>query len=886
MYGLDIDDRAAQLACFAVLMKARKDDRKILSRSSVMLNIMAIQETSSFDTEALTKNLLKEKVIRFTGENELFPDFKGQMALRAVKRPEVSRDDVVELLELFNHGKTFGSLITIPESLAEKLPLFASLIENKLQNGDMFERTAASKLKPVVEMAMILARKYDCVVANPPYMGGKGMNLVLKDFAKKYYPDEKADLFAMFIARGFDMVVERGYNSMVTMQSWMFLSSYEMLRKRLLKEFTITCMVHMANMVMRIAFGTAATVWRNLKQPEFRGNFSYVYYEDLTEEDKPKQFPMQNDRLATASAADFKKIPGSPIAYWISKRIRKIFDTDKIFENFATPRQGLGTTNNDLFTKFWSEVNFNKIAFGCENKDDALASNNKWFPYSKGGGFRKWYGNGVDVVNWENDGESIRNALIDKNPNIPRSETHYFKEGITWGLITSAKFSARFSPKGGIFDVGGSKAFPSKDSKLYFIGLLNSKLTQLFLKTLNPTLNFQVGDLKRIPVKGIELISAKIDVLIKQIIIKTSSDWDSYETSWDFTSLPLLQSDYRQTSLKATYTKLNSNWRNITLEMQRLEEENNRLFIEAYGLQDELTPDVPLSEITLTCNPHYLYGGNKNEEELEALLLADTIKELISYSIGCMMGRYSLDHPGLIYAHSGNENFWKIYNHKTNKHSDNPSLRSSRLYGEFQPDDDGIIPIIDMDWFDDDATNRFIEFLKVAWTPETLDENFKFIADSLKPKNNEVPIDTIRRYMSTGFFKDHLKTYKKRPIYWLFSSGKQKAFECLVYLHRYNESTLSRMRSAYVTPLQGNFNARIEFLEQEKDAAATASAQRKIQKEIDILKKKRGELSAFDIELRHYADMKISLDLDDGVKVNYDKFGNLLAEKKTVTGKK
>ncbi len=885
LYGLDIDDRAAQLACFAVLMKARRDDRRILSRDDLKLHVMAIQETSSFDTEALTKNLLKEKVIRFTGENELFPDFKGQMALRAIKRPEVSRDDVIELLELFHHGKTFGSLITIPESLAEKLPLFARLIEDKLQNGDMFERTAASKIKPVVEMAITLAKKYDCVVTNPPYMGGKGMNPVLKDFAKKYYPDEKADLCAMFIARGFDMLVERGYNSMVTMQSWMFLSSYEMLRKRLLKEFTITCMVHMANMVMRIAFGTVATVWRNIKQPEFRGNFSYVYYEDLTEEDKPKQFPMQNDRLATAAAADFKKIPGSPIAYWVSEKIVRIFDNEKKLESIAPVKVGLQTGSNEIFVREWFEVSDNKTSF---NSNSAHDYSRKWFPYNKGGEYRKWYGNNENIVNWKNNGYEIQN-FTDNNGKLrsrPQNRDYYFKKSITWSFVSSSYFGVRYSDSEAIFDVGGSSAFPSDADKYYLTGLLCSKLSHIFMKAINPTLNFQVGNVSAIPVIENSKLNNQ-NSIIEQLIQTHKDDWNSYETSWDFTSLPLLQPDNYQSTLKATYTSLRSHWRNITLEMQRLEEENNRLFIDTYGLQDELTPEVPLSEITLTCNSHYRYNGDKNEDELEALLLADTIKELIFYSIGCMMGRYSLDHPGLIYAHSGNENFWEIYNHKTNKHSDNPSLRSSRLVcGEFQPDDDGIIPIMDKNWFPDDTTNRFVEFLKVAWSPETLNENLKFIADSLKPKNNEASVDTIRRYLSAGFFKDHLKTYKKRPIYWLFSSGKQKAFECLVYLHRYNESTLPRMRSNYVTPLQGKFNARLDYLKTEKEALDTVSAKKKIQKEIDILKKKQAELSAFDIELRHYADTKISLDLDDGVKVNYGKFGNLLAEKKAVTGKK
>ena len=300
--------------------------------------------------------------------------------------------------------------------------------------------------------------------------------------------------------------------------------------------------------------------------------------------------------------------------------------------------------------------------------------------------------------------------------------------------------------------------------------------------------------------------------------------------------------------------------------MQRLDEENNRIFIEAYGLQDELTPEVPLSEITLTCNPHYRYGGNKTEEELESLLLTDTMKELISYAIGCMMGRYSLDHPGLVYAHSGNVGF------------------DSSKYEKFPADEDGIVPITDMEWFPDDVATRFIQFLKAAWPVETLEQNLKFVADSLSPRSGEMPIDTIRRYLSTNFYKDHLSTYKKRPIYWLFSSGKEKAFQCLVYLHRYNEGTLSRMRNEYVTPLFGKMNARMEFLTQERDAASSTSARNKFQKQIDVLKKKISELSAFDDELRHYADKRITLDLDDGVKVNYAKFGKLLAEVKAVTG--
>jgi type II restriction/modification system DNA methylase subunit YeeA len=413
----------------------------------------------------------------------------------------------------------------------------------------------------------------------------------------------------------------------------------------------------------------------------------------------------------------------------------------------------------------------------------------------------------------------------------------------------------------GFVPLDSSSSIISVDDLFAKLALTNSKPFSKILTETSATLNFEIAQIARMPFIPLDDKTYRVSSLIEN----HKADWIAQEADWDFSTLPLLHPDHHQPTPKATYEKVRAHWRTITLEMQKLEEENNRIFIDAYGLQDELTPEVPLSEITLTCNPHYRYNGSKTDEELETQLLTDTIEELISYSIGCMMGRYSLDEPGLIYAHSGNIGF-------------EPSK-----YITFPADDDGIIPIIDMPWFADDAANRFVEFMKVAWPPETIVENLKFVADSLNPKRNEDPTDTIRKYLSVGLFKDHLKTYKKRPIYWLFSSGKQKAFECLVYLHRYNDSTLSRMRSHYVTPLQGNIRSRIEFLDNEQKAATSASEQRKFQKEIDMLKKKQTELVKFDDELRHYADMRISLDLDDGVKVNYSKFGNLLAEVKAIT---
>jgi type II restriction/modification system DNA methylase subunit YeeA len=409
-------------------------------------------------------------------------------------------------------------------------------------------------------------------------------------------------------------------------------------------------------------------------------------------------------------------------------------------------------------------------------------------------------------------------------------------------------------------------AFRKNEDPKILLMLVNSKVGIYFLSLLSPTLNYGIAELKKIPYIVFENKN-HIKTIVDRLISISSSDWDSFETSWDFTTLPLLHPDHHHPTLAQTYANLRARWQDTTLEMQRLEEENNRIFIEAYGLQEELTPDVPLEEITLTCNPRYRYGRGKTDDDYETLLRGDTAKELISYAVGCMMGRYSLDEPGLVYAHSGNQGF------------------DPDRYQTFPADEDGILPVMDLDWFDDDAARRLSAFIQCVWPETHLEDNLSFIAECLSPRAAESPLDTIRRYLSTTFFKDHMRTYKKRPIYWLFSSGRQKAFTCLVYLHRYHPATLSRMRSNYVTPLQGKLAARMEFLDHERQAAGTPSAQKKVQKQMDLLKKKQAELNTFDDELRHYADLKIDLDLDDGVKVNYAKFGTLLAERKGITGK-
>lgn len=831
LFGIEIDKRAGELAGFALTMKARGKDRHFFKKQ-IQPNICML-----------------ENVAFEQGELNAYIDAVGSELFTNAHRATLSQ---------FAEADNFGSLI---RPAAKNVSDLLQLLESKNLSGNLSLLANHQNVMKALKQADYLSPKYHVVIANPPYMGGKGMNNRLRTFAQDNYPDSKSDCFAMFIERGFNLTLNHGYNAMVTMQSWMFLSSYEKLRERLLDEVTIDCMVHMANMVMGIAFGTAATVWNKTKKPDFRGHFSYVYYEDLTEENKPKQFPMQNDRLARASAADFKKIPGSPIAYWVSERIREIFLRSKPLDSISEIKQGLATCNNDLFLRLWFEVSGNKIGYEMKNFEEALESTSKWFPYNKGGGYRKWYGNNDYLVNWHNGGADIHaySKLPMNYSGAPvRAKRFYFREGITYGLISSFGFSARRVFGGFVFDVGGSMIFPEVPiDKLQ--GFLASKLTTTFVSVLNPTLNYQVGDIQKLPI----LIHDFNGVIFNwnYIIQVAKRDWDSYETSWDFTTLPLLQSEFCQPTLKETYTKLRAHWQEMTLEMQRLEEENNRIFIEAYGLQDELTPEVPLSEITLTCNPHYRYGNNKTEEELEALLLTDTIKELISYAVGCMFGRYSPEKEGLILANKGE------------KLTD---FKEKVPEATFLPDEDNIIPILDDEYYTDDIVGRFKEFLKLTFGAETLSENLDFIAGALS-KKNEAPEKVIRNYFLKDFYSDHVKMYKKRPIYWLFtSSEKGKAFNALVYMHRYDKTTLAKMRIDYLLDFESKLDAQRSLLE--KEIAENSKNSGKAESELVKLNKKINELVKYDELLKNKADQMIEIDLDDGVVENYKKFEGLVGK--------
>ena len=802
LYGIDIDTRAAQLASFALLMKAREDDRRLFSNPP-KLNIIALQDSQPERLDAFSQDLAST---------------------------DIAQTDLKELLDLFEHASTFGSLIQIPQAFAKKLPELESKLNTALESGDIFAQQSATELLSLVQQAKLLGKQYDAVIANPPYMGGNGMNIVLKDFTKKKFPDSKSDLFAMFIERGFVWSKDSGFNSMVTMQSWMFLSSYQAMREKVLADRTIQTMAHLGARAFPEITGEVVQTTAFVMQGKHLNGFKPVFFRLVDTEQDQKEIELKSglNRFDSTVQDDFKKIPGSPLAYWVNNNFIDIFSTcNKLLENYPNISKGIFTGDNNRFLRFWFEVSNNVLG---------------WKKYSKGGKRRKWYGNTEHVLNWKDNGNELKSF---SGSGLGASK-YYGREHLTWSGLTGGDISFRYEKADIWFDdVSPSIILDEKNN--YLLGLLNSKPIQYILDMLNPTLHYQIGDIKKIPY--IERDKEMVTKLADELVGYAKVDWDSYETSWDFTQNPVIRTG--QPNLELAFNTWQQQNADAVAEMKRLEEENNKLFIDVYGLQDELTPEVPEAQITLT----------RADREKDS-------QRLVSYALGCMMGRYSLDEPGLIYAHAGNQDF------------------DANRYQKFPADADGIIPLTEMHWFEDDATHRIQEFLTAVWGKDTLDTNMQWLAESLDKKANETAEDTIRRYLASKFYKDHMQTYKKRPIYWLFSSGKQGAFQALVYLHRYNDSTLARMRTEYVMPLISKMSAMANSLESEIENSDSAAEIKRKEKELQNLHKQQAELSSFEEKLRHYADQRISLDLDDGVKVNYGKFGDLLAEVKAVTGEK
>jgi hypothetical protein len=859
LYGLDIDDRAAQLAGFALLMKARADDRRILS-DPVQLNVMSIQSSDGLDAADIAKHLLPSGRYELVASDDLLPETLAQPTLATNASSEVKAGTIENLINLFADAKTFGSLITVPDNIRKALPALEQLLDQP-SGGDLLQRQmrehAVEVIRPLIAQAIILGRQYDCVVANPPYMGGKGLNGKLKTFLKINFSVSKNDLFASFADRWLGFFLSS--LSMITMEAWMFLPTYEKFRTHILDRASIRSLCQMPYegkrpTPMGINFGTCVFSLSRKCLENFNGSFKLLRYIDLEKDGSPKNISSLNYESVKRNELALRTIPGSVIAFSLGDNTIALFGKSKRVGDFGDACSGLQTSDNDRFLRLWYEVRHQDTGFNCLSREQSVDSGKKWFPHKKGGSFRKWYGNDEYLLNWFNDGQelySFASELYGSPTRIIKNTDKYFSEGITWSHTTSSFFSARIMPAGFIFNVEAPSLYGIDVD--VFLPYLCSNVCQYFMGIVNPTLHFVSGSVASLPFEegAIAPLYDKLRILSRNAVAIAKNDWDCSETSWGFRSFPLLSEELKKNTTQSSFIAWQLKSDSNVLTMRGLEKENNNLFIEAYGLQDELAADVPEDQITLV-------RADREED----------IKRLISYAIGCMMGRYSLVERGLIYANSSNEGF-------------DPSR-----YGDFSADDDGIIPITDTEWFDDDATARFEEFLKIAWSPETLKENLKFIGDSLANNGGNDPLKTIRNYLSKGFYKDHLKTYKKRPIYWLFSSGKQRAFECLVYLHRYNEGTLSRMRMEYVTPLQSRMSARIDQLGGDVDSASSSAERNRRQKERDKLIKQLEELRKFDEELRHYADQRIALDLDDGVKVNYGKFGNLMAETKAITGKK
>ncbi len=843
--GLEIDERAGDLAAFALMMKGRARDRRFFSRD-VRPDIVVLSPPG-IDREELA----------------------GASWFRELGRTLLDRplqEAWLTDLHFLEQSDNLGSLIR-PQLALEQI----EELRNRIGAADdLLGHALNAKVLDALDQLAALARPYHVVVANPPYMGSGNMNDALKKYVNEHCPDSKSDLFAVFIERCLSLARAGGLVGMITMQSWMFLSSYEKLRAKLLEEDTILSMAHQGARAFDTIGGevvsTAAFVLQQTPHPENRGAFLRLV--DGRSESEKSAMALEAIRnpdsgwFYRASAADFKKIPGSPVAYWVSDNLRSCFVRLPAFSQFAETRIGLITGDNDHYIRFWHEISWSNIGFDYA-RDQAELSRKKWFPQSKGGDYRKWFGNNETVVNWSNDGHELQtrmhssgNRILAHNFNLDK----IFLKSITWTKISSGTLSARLQPSGFLFNDASANAFPDSDAFVNpLLAFLISKIPVIALQALNPTLNFLPGNISSLPVPSEILQSVKVANITDKAVKITITDWDSYETSWDFTTLPLLRPEHRRDTLAASYATLREQWRAMTLEMQRLEEENNRIFIDAYGLQDELTPDVSLNEITLTCNPHYRYGNSYNDDELEARLLADTMREFISYAVGCLFGRYSLDKPGLILADAGatvDDYLRRV---------PNPT---------FAPDRDGVLPILDGDWFPDDIVGRFKRFLRTTFGDARYGENLAFIEAALGRD--------IRSYFLREFYDHHVKTYKKRPIYWLFSSPGG-SFNALIYLHRYRPDTVSVVLNDYLRDYRSKLESHRDNLKRVSvSGAATPREKTQALRELEKLEKTLAELRDYESEVLYpLATQRVELDLDDGVKVNYNKLGRAL---KRVTG--
>ena len=799
LYGLDVDKRASQLAYFSVMMKARSYDRQYLKwddgipQQPHVYEIIDSQAIIQYDYEGLMK------------DHHFTPKSIGTAKY---------------LVSTFKDGKVIGSLLKVNKYDYKSL---VDEINDKIRTDvpNIMEQEAWNivlvDLKKLVTLATVLSRKYDVLITNPPYLGSTSLEPQCKEYAVKNYPNSKSDMFAMFMET--NLVKDNGLLAMINMQSWMFLSSFEKFRNEHFKQKTFINIMHLGPHAFETIGGeivqTVAFVERNCHISDFISNIIRLVEFDCFE--KEANITNINNHYYV-NFKKFSKIPGYPCAYWINNDLLDVFNTSNyIYDQSISPSQNV-TGNNEKYLRYFWELNRNNVA----DKD-------KWIFYAKGGGYRKWYGNLIDVIDWS---PAARNHYATGHACQIIKEEYWYKKGITWCLICTDKPSFRVMPSGATFDKGGSSILINEKYYNYVLGLLNSKIAYEIVKIFNPTIHYQVRDIRNIPFVVSEDFD-EISKLSSECVEIAKEDWDSFETSWEFQKHPLISGT---TKLSEAYSDWETKCNNNFCSMKAKEENINRLFIKAYKL-DSLMDDKVLDS-TISC---------RLAEKVR------DIKSLISYAIGVSFGRYSLNTNGLIYA--GGE--W------------NPDL-----YSCITPDSNAIIPILDDGYYTDDAMNKLIDFISKVYGQDTLDENLKFIADALG--GNGTSKEVIRNYLLSGFYSDHLKTYQKRPIYWLFDAGKQNSFKALIYMHRYTPDLLAKMRTDYILPLMDKYSSRIEFLEREIPTLTGVQAT-KSRKELEKVKAQLKEISEYEPKIHHLADERISIDLDDGVKHNYELFKDVLA---------
>ena len=799
LYGLDIDDRAAQLAYFAVMMKARRYDRRFFSHTT-QPHVYAIEESNRIE---------KPDVEYFCN---------GKLELK---------DAMHTILTQLYDAKEYGSILTITPQDWDAL--YARFDE--VADASSFHRESIrKKLLPLVQVAQTLAQKYDVVVTNPPYMGASNMNSDLSEYVKKYYPDSKSDLFAVFIEVCSRMAKQNGYQAMITQHAWMFLSSFEKLREKMMLTETIS-MAHLGARAFEEIGGevvqTTAFVRCANHVEGYKGTYCRLI-EPTSQQGKEEMFLAGQNRY-TANQDDFAKIPGASVAYWVSKKLYSTFRNSLLYDYTISDGQNKTGDNAKFVREFWEVRNSN------------VGKGKKWLFYAKGGGYRKWYGNLSEVVNWSEEAREFY-----KNDKICRIIPEYlwYKAGITWSLISNNP-SFRLLPEEATFDVGGSSIFLKDNSNIEFVlGLLNSKVFSYVQKIVNPTINIQVKDIRVMPF--VKKNENEITGLAEECSFLSKEDWDSFETSWDFTRHPFIKAitkypnmmDIGNIYLAECYDIWAGECEERFEKLKANEEELNRIFIDIYGLQDELTSEVEDKDVTV----------RKAD-------LGRDVRSFISYAVGCMFGRYSPTYDGLAYAGGT----W-----------------DDGKYNIYKPDADGIIPICDDEYFEDDMMGRFVEFVRVVYGDSSLEDNLRFIANALGGKGQ--PKEVIRNYLLNDFYADHCKIYQKRPIYWLFDSGKKNGFKCLIYLHRYQPDTIARIRTDYVHEQQARYRTAIEGLEKQVAAATSTSERVKLTKQLNKVQAQDTELHQYEEKVHALADQMIKIDLDDGVKHNYEIFKDVLAK--------